>query len=65
MPRVLFWNVQRKQLDGLVLPLVLETQPDLLVLVEYPSVSALPQLLQSEGTREAELARGSECLLVG
>ncbi|MCI0702760.1 MAG: hypothetical protein L0241_16895 [Planctomycetia bacterium] len=49
MPRVLFWNVQRKQLDGLVLPLVLETQPDLLVLVEYPPISALPQLLQSEG----------------
>ncbi len=36
MPRVLFWNVQRKQLDGLVVSLIADHTPDVVVLVEPP-----------------------------
>ncbi|MBX9625463.1 MAG: hypothetical protein K2X82_16775 [Gemmataceae bacterium] len=49
MPTVLFWNVQRKPLDGLVVALAAEHRPDLLVLVEYPNSSLLPGLLALEG----------------
>lgn len=49
MPTVLFWNVQRKPLDGLVVALAAEHRPDLLVLVEYPPGPLLPRLLGTAG----------------
>lgn len=49
MPRVLFWNVQRKQLDALVLPLIADHALDVVVLVESPSRSRLATLLAPSG----------------
>jgi hypothetical protein len=51
MPRVLFWNVQRKQLDALVVSLVAGRRPDVVVLVESPPRSGLPSLLTPDGLR--------------
>jgi hypothetical protein len=49
MPRVLFWNVQRKQLDSLVLSLIVSQTPDIVVLVESPVRSGLARLLAPRG----------------
>lgn len=49
MPRVLFWNVQRKQLDSLVLALVARHAPDVVVLVESPLRSRLASFLAPTG----------------
>lgn len=49
MPRVLFWNVQRKSLDGPILSLVTTDHPDILILIEYPEVTMLPALLAATG----------------
>jgi hypothetical protein len=49
MPRVLFWNVQRKQLDSLVLSLIAGQTPDIVVLVETPARSRLAAFLAPTG----------------
>ncbi|QJW97893.1 endonuclease/exonuclease/phosphatase family protein [Frigoriglobus tundricola] len=49
MPRVLFWNVQRKQLDSLVMALIADQTPDIVVLVETPPRSRLSAFLAPTG----------------
>jgi hypothetical protein len=49
MPRVLFWNVQRKQLDALVMSLIANRAPDIVVLIETPLRSRLASLLAPGG----------------
>jgi hypothetical protein len=49
MPRVLFWNVRRKQLDALVLSLIASHASDIVVLVESPPRSRLPAFLAPAG----------------
>jgi hypothetical protein len=49
MPHVLFWNVQRKQLDRLVTALIANHSPDIVVLVERPARSGLATSLSAGG----------------
>ena len=49
MPRVLFWNVQRKQLDSLVMSLVAKHSLDVVVQVERPPRSGLSAALSPGG----------------
>lgn len=49
MPRVLFWNVRRQQLDALVLSMVAGQGLDVVVLLESPPRSRLPTLLAPLG----------------
>jgi hypothetical protein len=49
MPRVLFWNVQRKQLDSLVMSLIAGHSLDIVVLVETLARSRLAAFLAPSG----------------
>jgi hypothetical protein len=49
MPRVLFWNVQRRQRDALVVSLVADLALDIVILVERPPYSRLSSLLAPSG----------------
>ncbi|MDB5311102.1 MAG: hypothetical protein JWO38_5304 [Gemmataceae bacterium] len=53
MPRVLFWNAQRKSLDGHILQLASAERPDILVLIEFPAASRVVADLTRDGWTRA------------